>query len=94
MTSEPATAAAAVPQGEPMVTEGNWNLFQRSARLRKLIVGDDATQAIALICTAVNIPLEAPKLGQKQTEVLRDLFKARTAKEFNEAILPKLRERG
>ncbi len=94
MTSEPATPAAAVPQGEPMVTEGNWNLFQRSARLRKLIVGDDATQAIALICTAVNIPLEAPKPGQKQTEVLRDLFKARTAKEFNEAILPKLRERG
>ena len=94
MTTEPATPAASQPQGVEMVNEGNFRVFIMDSRRRKLVEGENTLQAIGWICQTLNKPAPTPKVGEKQMVTLRDLFKTLTRQEFNDVLLPKLREKG
>lgn len=94
MTSEPATPAAATAPTEKMADEGNFRLFMLNARRAKLVAGEDSTQAIAFICEAIGCAAPTPNSGESGLGILRRLFMGLTFRQFNDVLMPKLREKG
>lgn len=72
------------PTGEPMVTQGNWQLFIMECRKRGLVKGEVAEGAIAFLSNA-GVKL-VNGTGKKQAEVLYAMFKTLTAAKFNDVI--------
>ena len=93
ITTEPATPGAAQAPAVEMVNEGNFRLFIMEARRKKLVDGDFALPAVALICETVSYKAAPqPKPGEKQIEVLRRVFFALSRQEFNDKVMPKVRQ--
>jgi hypothetical protein len=85
-------AVAAPTPGTPMVQENNFRWFMAQCRRAKLVNGEVAQGAIALIGKACNVAL--PKRpGRTEIETLHAMFMTLTMEQFNKVLIPEVRER-
>lgn len=83
--------AQPAPSGQ-MVSEPNFQVFKAGCIKKGLLTGADCTGAIALICETFKI---APPEGYTAATMpagLKKLFMGLTYKQFNDTLMPKVRE--
>lgn len=66
-------------------------LFFAEARRRKLIVGEDAKEALAWLCELTKCLPKAA--GKTSIEALKEVLAAQTSDRFSREILPALRKK-
>jgi Mitochondrial genome maintenance MGM101 len=82
---------------EAMTTNANFRLFMRDARLKGLVVTDpetrhdDATKAIAFVCSTMDLALPTATQGKTTVEILNRIFMGLSFRLWNGKLLPALR---
>jgi Mitochondrial genome maintenance MGM101 len=91
---EPVSAAQ---PSEAMTSNANFRLFMRDARLKGLVVTDpetrhdDATKAIAFVCSTMDLVLPTATQGKTTVEILNHIFMGLSFRLWNDKLLPALR---